>query len=149
MLNTISFSIGPANEHYPDSVLIRIDEVALLDMVRNHEKKIATGDDRSIVGAYIGIPSFCCVPANRYFLPSCEQEDGVDLFWCRDCGIAGCWPLRIDLSVEDGVVVWSRFRQPYRDGSNGSTLWSYDDFGPFCFDFEVYSNALSELGSGG
>jgi hypothetical protein len=149
MLNKITFSIGPANEHYPDSVEIRIDDVALLDIVRNHEKQIATGDDRSIAGAYIAIPSFCCTPADSHFLPIHERKHGVDILWCRDCGIAGCWPLQVDISAEDGVVVWSRFRQPHRDGSNGSTLWSYDDFGPFRFDFDVYSNAVATIGSGG
>ena len=150
MLNTIAFSVGPANDFYDDSIVIRIDGVDLLEMVGEYEATIARGDDRDIVGGYLGIPSFACDPQTQRFDPTEHKtEHRTDIYWCRDCGIAGCWPLRTRISIDDDTVTWSDFCQPYRDGTNGATLWSYQAFGPFRFSAPDYFSALTSLAKTG
>ena len=50
------------------------------------------------------------------------------------CGITDCWFLLATITVEEHQVVWSEFRQFYRD-------WHYD-LGPFVFERRAYEREL-------
>jgi hypothetical protein len=54
------------------------------------------------------------------------------------CGMIGCWPLLVRITVEDERVVWSDFAQPHR------RRWKYDRLGPFTFDRSEYEATLAQ-----
>lgn len=61
----------------------------------------------------------------------------VALLGC-DCGDVGCWPLEARVLVDDGLVTWRGFAQPFRPERD------YGAFGPFVFKRSQYERAVRE-----
>ena len=78
-----------------------------------------------------------------YFLGQSETEYGANcdktaVLECGECGLPGCWPFAVKISVLPDVVMWSDFEQPHRS-------WDYSKLGPFRFDLQEYQAQLLKL----
>jgi hypothetical protein len=62
----------------------------------------------------------------------------IALLGC-DCGEVGCWPLEAQVLVDDDLVIWRGFAQPYRPRRD------YGSFGPFVFRRNQYDRAVREV----
>jgi hypothetical protein len=65
-----------------------------------------------------------------------DDDDRIMIFGC-DCGVAGCWPLRVRIVRRGTELTWSDFQRQNRD-------WSYSTLGPFVFVAEQYDRAMRE-----
>jgi hypothetical protein len=68
--------------------------------------------------------------------PGLLREGQVTLMGC-DCGEVGCWPFLASISVQDGAVRWTGFRQPFRPA------WTYDALGTLRFDADEYFHEIA------
>jgi len=88
------------------------------------------------------IPSlFRFGPAVAHFLGKADEgsaDEKTPVLGCT-CGEWGCWPLRVRIIVEPGVVLWLDFEQPFRPNRD------YSDFGPFAFERIEYEAAVATL----
>ena len=126
---------GPARELLPF-----VDNVSLVDLVSGYEH--AAGFD--IPGAYAGLVldyfDFGDLTAYLIGRPDSAYWAGrgvIDLLGC-DCGEVGCWPLESRVLVENGLVTWRGFAQPFRPQRD------YGSFGPFTFRKSQYDSAARE-----
>jgi hypothetical protein len=117
-----------------------VDDVSMVDLVRGYE--LAAGYE--VPGAYAGIvlDHFNFGDLTSYLTgapesPYCADLGVVALLGC-DCGEVGCWPLETRVVVQDGLVTWQGFVQPFRRGRDYST------FGPFVFQQGRYERAVRE-----
>lgn len=132
--SVLSFIVEPLNP--PDEMALAaepvIDGRRLSDLVKDFE--ISRGFQPA--GGYGGLvfEFFNSGPLKEYF---CSKE-AIAVLGC-DCGEVGCWPLECEIRVEVGAITWDKFSQPHRPDRDYST------FGPFTFDFDQYSDAISAL----
>ena len=61
----------------------------------------------------------------------------IALLGC-DCGEVGCWPLESQVLIENDLVTWRGFAQPFRPQRD------YGTFGPFIFRKSQYDGAVHE-----
>ncbi len=59
----------------------------------------------------------------------------IALLGC-DCGEVGCWPLEAQVLIENDLVTWRSFAQPFRPQRD------YGSFGPFTFRRSQYEGAV-------
>lgn len=45
----------------------------------------------------------------RYLSGELEDEYGIPLLWCRDCGVPECDSVRCSIRTEDDCVIWEKF----------------------------------------
>lgn len=110
-----------------------IDGVPLTDSVAAFERSAGV---RENVGGYAGIvlgPSGD--PLVDDLLAGGSQ---LAVLGCG-CSDTGCWPLEVDISIDDWSVTWDGFRQPHRPRR------SYHGFGPFIFQLIGYRAAVEGL----
>lgn len=104
-----------------------------VELVREVEFPQATADGQAnIAGSYRGL-----IPDEWRSLPEAYGDGRVAVLGC-DCGVVGCWPLRVRITWSENVVVWSDFEQPYRK-------WSYEKLGPFTFRRDAYEQAVESV----
>jgi hypothetical protein len=126
-------SSDPARELLPI-----VDNVSLVDLVSGYEH--AAGFDAS--GAYAGVvlDHFNFGDLNAYLIG--QPDSG---YWARkgviallgcDCGEVGCWPLESQVLIENDLVTWRGFVQPFRPERD------YGSFGPFTFRRSQYEGAV-------
>jgi hypothetical protein len=53
-------------------------------------------------------------------------------------GDQGCWPILVNTTLRDDVVIWSDFEQLHR-------AWRYDEVRPLLFDRTRHVSALSQV----
>lgn len=143
-MDTLHFEIGkredPA-EGLVDAVNIFINERDLIDLTKEVELPFASRDgnpDRA--GSYVGLPIEAIFMPSRRLLGEPEEgwddwEGMISVFGCG-CGVVGCWPLHVRITVQNDVVVWDDFKQPHR------RRWRHDRLGPFVFERKEYEAAL-------
>ncbi|WP_239313920.1 hypothetical protein [Plantactinospora mayteni] len=119
-------------------VLPYIDNVSLVDLVRGYE--LAAGYD--VPGAYAGIvlDHFNFGDLTSYLTGAPDSaywaNRGVIALLGCDCGEVGCWPLEALVLLDDGLVTWRGFAQPFRPNRD------YGTFGPFVFQRTQYERAV-------
>lgn len=150
-LDRISFVAKPSQPgDRSGGIRILINGEDLGDLVAAHELPYAKLEGRpQLAGEYSGLTDRHVYPASQYFLGKLDPDDDlykgkIQLLGC-ECGEPGCWPLVCRIEVSDDRVVWSEFEQPYRTGTRGRSIWSYEGFGPFVFDRAQYEAALETL----
>ena len=146
-MHHITFKVVSTDEWFGDAIDIAIDGANLIDLVREYELPMATAEGSpDIAGGYMGIPASSHLPPSQHFLghdsPGLENAKS-DIFWCRDCGEPGCWPLRARITRDADIITWSHFEQPHRTTDDKSARWAYNGFGPFTFDQSQYEEALN------
>jgi hypothetical protein len=120
----------------------------LIDMVREVELPFAQAEGHPfIAGGYMGLPIDVALWPSRQLLGEPLElyqgaNDKTVLMVCGSCGFSDCWPLQAKVAVLEDEIVWSDFRQPYRQKGSASGEWRYDNFGPFRFDKQQYLEAL-------
>ncbi|MEV0136117.1 hypothetical protein AB0H83_47735 [Dactylosporangium sp. NPDC050688] len=125
----------PARELLP-----YIDNVSLVDLISGYEH--AAGYD--VPGAYAGIVLdhfnfgdltgyLTGEPHSAYW----AKRGVIALLGC-DCGEVGCWPLEARVLLDDTLVTWRAFSQPFRPQRD------YGTFGPFTFRRSQYERAIRE-----
>ena len=144
--DVIEFRVQPSDLWYGEQVEIRINDENLVDLVRVVELPFATAEGKpGIAGSYAGLP-VRSLPPSQHFLGSKSQpeirEGKVEVLICGDCGESGCWPLLAFIQVEENLVIWKDFTQPFRSNPARTTPWNYDRFGPFVFQRAQYEAAL-------
>ena len=122
-------------------LLAFVDDVSLVDLVAGYEH--AAGFD--VPGAYAGLvlDHFRFGDLTGYLLG--QPESGywklrpvIALLGC-DCGEVGCWPLEARVLVENDLVIWRGFEQPFRPRRD------YGSFGPFTFRRSQYERAVRDV----
>lgn len=145
-MDEIRFEIGERDEiseELVDEVVIFINGRNLIDLVRKIEQPFAARDGKPrLAGGYAGPPPEAVFPPSRRFLgrPDAhydEWDGGISVLGC-ECGVVGCWPLLVRISVTEDRIVWSNFEQPHR------RRWHHDELGPFVFDRTQYLTALGQ-----
>ncbi len=146
MVDTIRLEIGerddPANG-IVDAVDVLVNGRNLVDMLRDVELPFAAYEGKpDLAGRYVGLPP------EDVFLPSPRLLGEPTTYYDHDsaegkiavlgcvCGVVGCWPFRVRITLRADVVVWSDFEQPHR------ARWRYDEMRPFVFDRAQYLSAL-------
>jgi hypothetical protein len=120
---------------------ILINGQNLIDMLRQCELPFAEAEGHpSIAGGYMGLPSKLALLPSTHLIGATGKR--THLLVCRDCGEDMCWPFLADIIVTPTEVIWQNFSQPYRTGTKGRPLWSYEKFRPFRFDRQQYEEAL-------
>jgi hypothetical protein len=117
-----------------EEVRIRVDGRDLVDVVREIELPQATADGQpQIAGTYRGLAAW-----QWEGFPDVSGDGHAALLGC-ECGEVGCWPLEARISRQGDTVVWSDFRQPYREN------WDFSALGPFVFPAARYDAALAAI----
>jgi hypothetical protein len=117
-----------------------VDRVSLVDLISGYEH--AAGFD--VPGAYAGLVldhfAFGDLTAYLNGLPDSSYwaARGVIALLGCDCGEVGCWPLEAQVIVENDLVTWRGFAQPYRPRRD------YGSFGPFTFRRSQYESAVRD-----
>jgi len=93
------------------------------------------GQDVGVGFGHLGVSSLLDHFMGRRVTP--PRERGTAVLGCR-CGDVACWPLVAAIDLDDRVVTWSSFRQPWRPQQN------YRGFGRFTFDRSAYERAIVE-----
>ncbi|HVF84923.1 MAG TPA: hypothetical protein VM821_02995 [Abditibacteriaceae bacterium] len=125
-----------------------INNQNLIDMVREVELPFATAEGSScIAGAYIGLPEkVALLPSEQLFGKPEEDFRDTDgrtcLLVCSACGESICWSLQAHVTLTETEGIWQSFRQPHRYHKSQTSIWKYEDFGPFRFSRQEYSEAL-------
>ncbi len=122
----------------------------LIDLVREQELPFDEAEGHpNIAGGSAGLSIHNFEDIYNLFLslpneihPSQEQ---IPVFGCKSCGELICWPLMVRIVVDDALIRWSDFNQPYRTGKRNVKPWLYHGFGPFQFDRTQYEGALMKL----
>ena len=128
-------SSDPARELLPF-----VDNVSLVDLVSGYEH--AAGFD--VPGAYAGLvlDHFNFGDLSAYLIGQPDSaywaERGVIALLGCGCGEVGCWPLESQVLIENDVVTWRGFAQPFRPQRD------YGSFGPFKFRRSQYDGAVRE-----
>ena len=143
-MDTLRLEIGQRDdpaEGMVDAVVVFINDRDLKDLARDVELPFATRDGKpDRAGSYVGLPVEAVLFPSRRMLGEPEDcwddwEGRISVLGCG-CGVVGCWPLQVRITVQDDAVVWNDFRQPHRKG------WRHDDLGPFVFGRKAYEAAL-------
>ena len=133
-----------ASEYGGQTVRFRIDGVDLRDLLRDAE--LAMGATPAIAGVYDGPQVAVIEPPSRHmfgepasgWISSASVPGTVLLLGCT-CGTEGCWPLHVRIEVQEQLVRWSAFINPFREE------WTYAGLGPFEFEMEQYRRELEAL----
>ena len=143
-MDTIRFEVGEREnsaEGLVDAVDIFINERDLIDLTKEVELPFASRDGNpDLAGSYVGLPIEAIFMPSRRLLGEPEEgwddwEGMISVFGCG-CGVVGCWPLHVRITVQNDVVVWDDFKQPHR------RRWRHDRLGPFVFERKEYEAAL-------
>jgi hypothetical protein len=147
-MDTIRFEIGeiadPASG-LVDAVDIFVNGRNLVDILKEAEQPFAPREGKpDLAGGYVGLsPEEVFLPSPRLFgEPTTHYDrdarDGkIAVLGCV-CGDPGCWPLRVEITLRDDLVIWSDFEQPHR------AAWRYDEMRPLVFDRAQYLFALDQ-----
>ena len=126
-------------------VELRVNGRDLADLAREVELPFALRDGQSdIAGSYMGLsPREVLYPSSQLLGDpdlglSAHETTKTTLLACGGCGEPGCWPLLAHVHIEEAVVRWSGFEQPYRQ------QWDLTALGPFTFDRSQYEAALRQ-----
>jgi len=138
----VRFDVRPWDEDDPASVrelLPHVDDVSLVDLVSGYEHAARY----DVPGAYAGIvlDHFNVGDLTEYLNGdphSAYRGRGVIALLGCDCGEVGCWPLEARVVVDEDVVTWRGFTQPFRPERD------YGSFGPFVFRRSQYEQAVRE-----
>ncbi|MEV6400216.1 hypothetical protein AB0M39_36450 [Streptomyces sp. NPDC051907] len=109
---------------------------------REHEEETWAETERFLVGQHAGLVVCGVEDPGRHFLgePAPEFADpatgGTAVLGCS-CGLWGCWPLMTVIAATPETVVWSSFRQPFREE------WGELPMGPYVFARPAYEAALA------
>lgn len=124
--------LGPGKELH-----ILINGLSLIDWVRTVESPFAQAEGHpGLAGQYGWLSDVDCE------IQRIKSEECMVL-GC-DCGIPGCWPLTTQVSLDEDIVCWSRFRNCHR--AEGHThAWDHSALGPFTFDRQQYETAVREM----
>lgn len=142
LIRKVRFEVRPWRDvPYPGRELLPyIDNVSLVDLVSGFEH--AAGYD--VPGEYAGIvlDHFEFGDLNAYLMGRPDtaywtKRGPIVLLGC-DCGELGCWPLETRVLVDDDLVTWQGFAQPFRPTRD------YGSFGPFTFRRSQYERAARE-----
>jgi hypothetical protein len=127
---------GAARELLP-----RVDNVSLVDLVSGYERAASF----DVPGAYAGVVldrfNFGDLAAYLTGRPDSTywaDKDTIALLGC-ECGEVGCWPLEAQILIDDDLVTWRGFTQPFRPQRD------YGTFGPFVFRRSQYERAVREV----
>jgi hypothetical protein len=115
-----------------------VDDVSLVALVAGYEH--AAGFD--VPGTYAGLvlDHFRHGDLTAYLTGEPEAayraRHGVIALLGCDCGEVGCWPFEAQVIVENDLVTWRGFHQPFRPQRD------YASFGPFTFGRSQYEAAI-------
>ena len=141
-LRRVRFEIRPWGDAAEPAreLLAFVDNVSLVDLVSGYER--AAGFD--VPGTYAGLvlDHFRFGDLASYLIgrpdSSYWANRGVIALLGCDCGEVGCWPLEAQVVVDDDVVTWRGFSQPFRPQRD------YGDFGPLRFRRSQYERAVRQ-----
>jgi len=131
-----------------DVVDIIINDRNLSDLLREIELPYALSESdeaECIAGNYEGLlPENIFSPSKHLWGESVFEykyvEGKITLLDCP-CGIPGCWPFQVKITIMKDKIVWSDFEQPHRSLDN----WTYSEMQPFIFDKEQYEKEWKKI----
>lgn len=124
--------LGPGKELH-----ILINGMSLIDLVRSVELPFAQLEGKpGIAGEYGWLSDVDCE------IQHLKTEECMVL-GCT-CGIPDCWPLTTQVSLDEDIVSWSRFRNWHR-AEGRTNAWDHSALGPFIFDRQQYETAVRAL----
>ena len=68
-----------------------------------------------------------------------------ELLVCDDCGEPGCWYIEFQVRETDDLVIWTNFRNPYRNKYSLGGYWDYSNCPPLVFDKQQYYAELEPM----
>lgn len=120
---------------------VSIDGKSLIELLAEFESPMATHEGSpSIAGQYVWLPADE-ETQQAYLGDDNTRDDEKEIFLICDCGVPGCWPMLVRVSVDSEKIVWSDFEQPHRSEDSVKS-WGYSEFGPFEFEIEKYTASL-------
>ena len=127
------------------TVKILINNIDLVEMLKKHELPFAKNEgDENKAGGYAGLTPERLLENLTYpDFSDLEYSWKVTILGCV-CGAEGCWPMRVEMSIEKGKVLWTNFEQPFRRAEL-NVHWDYSAFGPFEFNEIDYNEQLAKL----
>jgi hypothetical protein len=139
--NRLDVDLSLPHEHGSQAAILRIDGRPLIELITEIERPIAAEDGQpDLAGAYGYLSAaVACLPSRHLLGQTAEcpsPEDRKSSVLECDCGIAGCWPLLVRITVAETEVIWSDFEQPHR------SHWTYPSSLRFVFDRRQYEAAL-------
>ena len=126
------------------ALVIRVDGRELWEIIREIELPTAAAHGQPDLAGNYAFLELSTVRAPSLHLlgeaanPMLEANGKVSLMECG-CGIEGCWPLYMRITVTDETVIWSDPQQPHRK------TWVYPEGWRLVFDRRQYWEALSRL----
>lgn len=128
---------GPNHPRGSPVILPHIDGTDLRDLLRPVERAQGAGEG---AGSYAGVPVSGRKRLDVQYLGRSSQdtyETTITVLGCT-CGIVDCWPLRVHVSVDPEVVIWTSLE-------NGCRPWDYGELGSFTFDRYEYVSGLDHI----
>jgi len=127
-----------------EALELLIDGESLIERVGRHEAPLATKEGHPGLAAAYAWPALDDALRAALRSGSEDEADKVAVLECT-CGVPGCWPLLVKITVEPSQVIWSEFEQPHRNEDSAGGHWRYDGFGPFVFARRQYEAALQAM----
>jgi hypothetical protein len=136
-------------------ITIKINNISLIEIIKKIEKPFVDKENKARIkdgrkpikaGKYLGLNSKHVLWPSKALLGEpwdagfiLEDDDPIknkSMILICTCGDSGCWPLLVDIIVDNKKVIWKNFCQFHRD-------WVYN-LGPFYFDKGKYKKELKK-----
>ena len=124
----------------PRAVEIYINNREIIDILKEIELPFAEEEGHpSLAGGYgHNVPKFLYESLNDAFVEGTyNQQCGVEILCCGDCGFPGCWSAVAYVRQDDDFVYWENFRQNHRKN------WKYNL--SYKFDRAEYEKEMEKL----
>lgn len=105
-----------------------------IEIVKEYERQFADKEGKPHIAGQYEVQ----VPEELYKV-LIKPAENITLLVCGDCREEGCWPLVMDIRVEEKKVIWSNFKNPHRP------QWNYENFGPFEFEKDEYLSRVEKF----
>lgn len=107
----------------------------LRELVRPIELRQGAG---KLAASYGGLRRSVHWPLKKHYLGKHDTARGRTAVLGCSCGISGCWPFYVQVSIGAEDVRWGDFRLPFRE-------WSYEALGEFRFERWRYEAELDRV----
>lgn len=145
--NKFELSIESKDRYTNEKIVrIKIDGLDLIQITREAELPFAKRDNQEdLAGSYDGIFLAWFPYAEKEFSGTTwpwypvEADKGVAAILSCECGEIGCWPLYVNIQMDENRVSWSNFKQPYRKD------WDLKSIGNYLFRRDEYDLEILKI----
>ena len=145
-MDVIQLKVEPSQEADYSVLNIYVNQQPFIEWVKSYEMQF----EPDIAGGYEGLDIEDFIDLEAHFLGRLTEDDRfnmegkIQLLGCN-CGIPGCWPFLVKITVHEDTIAWSDYEQPYRSEDSAGGHWNYSRLAPLEFDRQQYEEELQHL----